>query len=76
MNKTKNNINTIKTYEFKSNNSAPQASIEPSKKEEKKDQSTFIGPLLPEVKNQFYVLVSPFKLFGMKFLEHLLLVVK
>lgn len=36
----------------------------------------FIGPVLPETKKNIFVLISPFKLAGMKFLEHLLQVVK
>ncbi len=80
MNKTKKNINIVKTYEYKSNqttaNQSVQTAPDASQKEEKKDQVPFIGPVQAEVKTHFSVLVSPFKLVGMKFLEHLLLIVK
>ena len=76
-------IKIMKTYEYNSNSSA-----ESSQKPGTQDQSTstpgpvqgpvdkkddkFIGPVLPETKKHLFVLVSPFKLTGMKFLNHLL----
>lgn len=73
VNNTKKNIKKLKGNGSKSKSSGDNKKGDKSKKEEEKKLTS---TLVPELKYSFSVLVSPFKLIGMKFLEHLLLVVK
>ena len=84
INEEEKNIKIMKTYEYSSQSASDKpetkdqstATPGPVQVPEENKQEKAIGPSLPATKKHVFVLVSPFSLMGMRFLNHLILVVK